>query len=92
MTDENKDEFVVPTFKVVCFAIVFFFLFYILSFILFIGLFPIISGFINNFIKDINGYQLCFISIFASIITVLYYVIRDIRKFVNSKNGGHKDD
>ena len=83
MTNESKDEFVVPSFKVVCFAIVFFFLFYTLSFILFIGLFPIISDFINNLIKDINGYQVCLISIFASIITVLYCVVKDIRKFVN---------
>ena len=90
MTDENKDESVIPMFKVICFTIVFFFLFYILSvilfissIILFIGLFPVISDFINSFIKNINGYQVCLISIFASIITVLYYVIRNIRKFVN---------
>lgn len=83
MIDGDEDKFIMPTFRAICFAIIFFFLFYTLSLILFIGIFPVISDFINNFIKDINGYQICLISIFASIITVLYYIIKDIRKFVN---------
>ena len=78
---DNEEKFIKPpTFSFICFATVFFFLFYALSIILFIGLFPIISDLVMNLISGVNGYQVCALSIFMSIITVFYFTIQDIRK------------
>lgn len=72
------------TFSFICFVIVFFFLFYALSIILFIGLFPIISDIIINLISNINGYHVCIISLFFSIITVFYFIVKDIKNIMNN--------
>lgn len=81
MTENNEEKLVKPpTFSFICFVTVFFFLFYFLSIILFIGLFPIISDVVMNIISDINGKQICIISILMSILTVFYFTVQDIRK------------
>ena len=78
--DKEENLIKPPTFKFICFATVFFFLFYTLSIILFIGLFPIVSDLVMNLITGVNGYQVCAVAAFLSIITVFYCVVQDIKK------------